>query len=808
MPLCSHAQSVRNRCVVVSMVVLLLCPVLSYGQTASGSEASLTRRKQALQETLQILIPSRPPHAGRINAIDKTWEEWQKRTGELPPDFAAMPSLPDLPDPFAAVIEGKGSSQQTGAVRVQAVRDASGWEQKRTWIAEQAQQWLYGKLPPAPDNLIAERISEEMAGDLRIEKVLLRFGPERKGELLLEIATPPGKGPFPVFLTNHPRWRPWAATAVRRGYIGVFYSASDPNYAIKDYSDGLIEVYPDYDFSTIARWGWSASRAIDYLYTLPQVNRAQIGITGHSRNGKQALMAAAFDKRIGAVILSSGNTGESNPWRYTTDIYSNETIEQITGNFPHWFHPRLRFFAGREDKLPIDQNLVMSMVAPRGLMIASAYSEGQGAPYGIERGYRSVQRVYRLLGAEDKVTLQLRAGEHATTAGDIEEYVDFLDHVFGRPGGHRPETLTLDYQHQRWEKETAARRTAPKQMVAPINISRALPTDQAGWTKQKSDIRAALQTLLGDEPAALPFELAPGGKPSTYPNDGWLSGLFQRPLHGKNFTWEAVGFGDDLRADLYRPTTASADAKLPVVIWLHQEAHPTGYSRHFRSLLDQLIAKGFAVMAFDQIGFGSRIHQANPFYRRYPAWSLMGKMVADARAAVDMAGRIPGVDGKRIYLAGWSLGARVAMYAGAMDPDKIAGVAMVAGFRPQRPESPEQTRELQATEGLAQYGRWQGILPQLTEFERNPQRLPIDDPEVLALLSPKPVLVVAPTRDRYASPTLLRIGLERVQATYRSLGNESAVSVKEPLDFNRFPKETQEQLATWLASTATKEAKE
>ena len=85
-------------------------------------------------------------------------------------------------------------------------------------------------------------------------------------------------------------------------------------------------------------------RAVDYLVTLPEVDRAKIAVTGHSRNGKQALMAAAFDERIGAVVPSSGNTGEGNPWRYTTDPFAAESIEQITGNFPHWFHPRLRFF--------------------------------------------------------------------------------------------------------------------------------------------------------------------------------------------------------------------------------------------------------------------------------------------------------------------------------------------------------------------------------------------------------------------------------------------------------------------------------
>ena len=127
-------------------------------------------------------------------------------------------------------------------------------------------------------------------------------------------------------------------------------------------------------------------RAVDYLYTLPEVDKQKIGITGHSRNGKQALLAAAFDERIAAVVPSSGNTGECDPWRYTTDMFANESIEQITGAFPHWFHPRLRFFAGREHKLPVDQNMLMALVAPRGLMMYSGYAESEGGPVGLRTG--------------------------------------------------------------------------------------------------------------------------------------------------------------------------------------------------------------------------------------------------------------------------------------------------------------------------------------------------------------------------------------------------------------------------------------
>ena len=58
---------------------------------------------------------------------------------------------------------------------------------------------------------------------------------------------------------------------------------------------------------------------------------------------------------------SSGNSGECDPWRYTTDPFANESIELLTGAQSHWFHPRLRFFAGREESFRRPEHLLLSL---------------------------------------------------------------------------------------------------------------------------------------------------------------------------------------------------------------------------------------------------------------------------------------------------------------------------------------------------------------------------------------------------------------------------------------------------------------
>jgi dienelactone hydrolase len=743
-------------------------------------------RRQTRDEIVRMLQPSRPPPSGRINQYDRTWEDWVTRTGELPPDFDALPSIPDLPDPLL-VREGN---------RAVPVTTPALWARQRQVLRGQVEQWMFGRMPPAPDNLRASVTATRREGNATVREVRLEFGPDRRASLRVELVIPDIKGPLPVFLTNHGRNRPWIYTAVRRGYIACVYHATDPNYGNGDDSDAWIEIYPEYDWSTLARWAWAASRAVDYLVTLPEVNSAQIGLAGHSRNGKQALLAAAFDERIGAVVPSSGNSGENDPWRYASEPFVNESIELLTGAQPHWFNPRLRFFAGREDKLPLDQHSLMALVAPRGLMLYSGYAESAGNPVGFEQAYRSALRVYRFLGREQNIWLHLREGEHATTAGDVENFMDFFDAVFGRRGHPKVETWIHGYTFDEW-------RTLSGQSLdaSTFPVSRFNPADDAAARRKR------IAWALGDEPPGV-ARLSARTMPSGGSGDGWLAGLFRRPgadaatrarVAKEGMGWAELPFGDDLKADLFFPS-GSQGRKWPVVIWLHAYSYQNGWSTaspwestgaeyrlEQRPTIPAFVKRGFAVLAFDQIGFGARVRDARTFYRRYPNWSLMGKMVADTRAAIDALVALDAVDASRISLMGYSLGGRVGMLTSALD-ERVHSLAVVCGFDPLRRASADR-----GVEGLRHYSHLHGLMPRLGFFEGNETRLPFDFDEPLALaVSPsRPVLLVAPTHDRYARVADVRAAVAAVPG----------VTLETPADFNRFGRAIQARVLDWLATT-------
>ncbi|MBZ0296099.1 MAG: alpha/beta hydrolase, partial [Anaerolineae bacterium] len=263
---------------------------------------SIESRQAALEQLRRILRPSVP------------WETWLAQTGELPPDFTTLSASDDLPDPLAGI------------------HSPADWQVKREQLKALLHQWIIGSVPPAPEHIRAEILSESRGQGATIREVRLHFGPQEQANLWLKLLIPDGEGPFPVFITQSDHWA-WAQIALSRGYIGCIYAGADS----RDDTDSFCAAYPEHDWSRITRRAWAASRCLDYLESLPQVNAKQVAVTGHSRNGKLSLIAGALDERFAAVISSSSGAGGVLSARYFSEQQFGEGIELITHRFPEWF---------------------------------------------------------------------------------------------------------------------------------------------------------------------------------------------------------------------------------------------------------------------------------------------------------------------------------------------------------------------------------------------------------------------------------------------------------------------------------------
>ncbi|OHE81971.1 MAG: hypothetical protein A2107_02455 [Verrucomicrobia bacterium GWF2_62_7] len=210
------------------------------------------------------------------------------------------------------------------------------------------------------------------------------------------------------------------------------------------------------------------------------------------------------------------------------------------------------------------------------------------------------------------------------------------------------------------------------------------------------------------------------------------------------------------------------------------------------SELEELVRRGYAVFAFDQLGFGSRVLDSKDFYRQHPKWSLMGKMVADTRAEVDAASALEIIGAERVVLAGYSLGAKAGLFTAALD-ERVRGVAAVAGVEALRLDTPSK-----GTEGARHCSHLHGLVPRFGFVTGQERRLPIDHDEVIATIAPRQLLIISPKQDRYAPIGDVREVDAAGKAIYGLLGAEEAISFQTPMDFNRFPEATQAQIFDWL----------
>ena len=301
-----------------------------------------------------------------------------------------------------------------------------------------------------------------------------------------------------------------------------------------------------------------------------------------------------------------------------------------------------------------------------------------------------------------------------------------------------------------------------------------------------------------------PVELAKGGTP----NPGQLAPDVPTWVVARGsaeFGWTAPGkdqlaskrisFGDGITGDLYYPADAPEGKKLPVVIWLHGYNYPLGYMWVYRRDPHPIIAltqAGYAVLAYNQTGFGGRYNEYAGFYNRYPHWSRLGKMVKDLQAAVDAMQTDARVDAEEITVLGFTLGGMVGLYGAAAD-ERIKNVVSICGFTPMRSD-----KASGQTMGLARYGSVAALAPRIELFAGQEARLPYDYDDLMALVAPRGVLVVQNTMDRDADAEAVRLAVERARTVFRWKGAEDQLTLQSPKDYARYTTVEQEDVIKWI----------
>ena len=365
--------------------------------------------------------------------------------------------------------------------------DRASWPRRRAEILHLFERQVYGKMPgpPATAGIALAAVRKQIALTLSGKRHSTQV------ELLLHLP-PPRSQPAPViaglnFFGNHtihpdPAIRltdTWVrnseslgiddhrATEETRGTLAHRW----PMKRILERGYGLATVYcgdldPDFDdgyqngvhplyyegvqsapradeWGSIGAWAWGLSRVCDYLVSEDDIDPCRIAVMGHSRLGKTALWAGACDRRFAMVISNNSGCGGAALSRRRF----GENVEFINTTFPHWFCDNFRRYNDREAELPVDQHMLIALLAPRPVYVASAAEDLWADPRGEFLSCVHANPVYRLLGGDGLasdtmptvdsplqgvVSYHIRSGKHDVTGYDWERYLDFADRFLPR----------------------------------------------------------------------------------------------------------------------------------------------------------------------------------------------------------------------------------------------------------------------------------------------------------------------------------------------------------------------------------------
>jgi hypothetical protein len=307
----------------------------------------------------------------------------------------------------------------------QNINNSVSWERiRRPEVLRLFEDNVYGQMPRDFENIKYDLTNDETAamnGKAHLKEVTINVDRAGKSVAIhLTLFVPNNrKKPAPVFLLINNR--PPDNTLASRATKSEFWPAEiliDSGYAIaafkvadaapdekKTYMNGVLQLYPDQltkdnGMKAIGAWAWAASRVMDYFKTNKDLDFKKVAVVGHSRGGKAALWAGAEDQRFAIVIANcSGNTGAALSRRQF-----GETVKVINTNFPHWFTNNYKKYNDDVNALPVDQHMLISLIAPRPVYTTNASKDLWADPKGSYLSLINAVPVYELYNKHAALT--------------------------------------------------------------------------------------------------------------------------------------------------------------------------------------------------------------------------------------------------------------------------------------------------------------------------------------------------------------------------------------------------------------------
>ena len=337
------------------------------------------------------------------------------------------------------------------------VADAATWRrQRRPEILRMFETTQFGRAPARPATVIIDAFDKgtpALGGTAIRRQTTLYFTADRNGPKaeLLEYLPANATGPVPLLLqisfspnanvVDDPGIKPgemWGRDKKRVpappaspfgrvdvapflasgiGFATLYYGDIDPDflggipYGVRAQylKPGQTKFAPD-EWGSIAAWAWGLSRVMDYLETDKGVDAKRVALLGSSRLGKTVLWTGASDERFAVILASVSGEGGAALSRRNY----GETVRHITDStrYAYQFAGNYQSYGDRVDQLPIDGHMLISLIAPRPLLLQTGDTDYWSDPKGEYLAAVAASPVYRLLGTEGLTASEYPAAGH------------------------------------------------------------------------------------------------------------------------------------------------------------------------------------------------------------------------------------------------------------------------------------------------------------------------------------------------------------------------------------------------------------